>query len=292
MSDLCQDYDPLIPAVRARLPIVLLSGSGVTNDEEAETYYEDDVMYVMKSDYEVRRFLIDSNGKIDTAVKSLVASLKWRKSQRLRHLTDSYFPSEVWYMGAIFLYEPDRWDRPVLHMRLKTNIRVKELTPVVQHFVSYLSFKLESMGREMGYTVVVDFKGVSLRNCDLEMASFVLHLKSVFPNGLRLLLAVDCPLIAHAAWNLVKYAVPADQRHIMKMIPRSEVCDYIKPENLPNYLGGCCKRKFCGPSVVPPGSKSAADFAVNTLGLSLKRAEQIIETYKPFLKEADELQST
>lgn len=281
-------YDDRIASVRSRVQAAVNS---LSEEERKSQFYAEDVEEINRSDYEVRRFLLDWGGREDGTVKSILKSLRWKKSMGLRDLRDNYFPADMWFIGGVFIYEPDREGRPTMHIRLKTAITTRELMTTIKQFLAYLCWKVDRSGGEAGYIVLVDFEGISIKNCDLEMARYVLEIKQVFPKFLRYLLAVDCPLIARAAWNMVKFAISPEDRHVMQMVSRAEVTKYVAPENLPPFLGGTSSRKFCGPSVVPNGSPSYVDFGAHHLGISEERGHKLFKAYQPMREEAEALAS-
>lgn len=285
-SGLSLRYDDHIAFVRSRVQAAVES---VPEDERWKQYYKEDVEELINSDYAIRRFLIEWSGREDGTVKQILSSLKWKKSMKLRDLRDHYFPSEMWFIGGVFLYEGDREGRMTIQVRLKTAVTTRELMHVVKQFLAYLSWKIDSAAGEDGYIVLVDMQDISFQNCNLEMARYLLELRDVFPNGLKQLIAIDCPLIARAAWNMVKYAIPADKRHIMQVISRSDVTKFIAPENLPTYLGGTCSRKFCGPSVVPLDSPTSIQFGITHLGMQEEKSRKLFKMYVPMLAEAERL---
>ena len=279
-------YDDHIASVRS---LVQAAVRALPEEERGIHYYAEDVDEI--SDYGVRRFLVEWGGREDVTVKQILSSLRWKKSMKLRDVRDNYFPIDMWFIGGVFIYERDREGRLTFHIRLKTAVTIRELMPTIKQFLAYLSWKIDSAAGEDGYIVLVDFQDISFKNCDLEMAKYVLELKDVFPNGLKTLLAIDCPLIARAAWNMVKFAIPADKRHIMQLVSRSEVTKFVPPENLPSYLGGTCGTKFCGPSVVPTGSPTSVQFGIDHLGMQEEKSIKLFRTYQPMIAEAERLES-
>lgn len=282
------DYDSQIPSIRSRIAAHVLS---LSPDDRDRLYYPEDLEEVYTSDYEVRRFLIEWRGREEGTVKQILSSLSWRKALGLRDIRDDYFPIDMWFIGGVFIYEPDREGRQTFYIRLKTAITTREVLMTVKKFLAYLSWKIDRTAGEDGYIVLVDFQGITFANCDLEMAKYVLELKDVFPNGLKSLLAIDCPLIARAGWNMVKYAIPAEKRYLMQMIGRADVTRFVAPENLPPFLGGTCKRKFCGPTVVPAGSPTYVHFGIHHLGMSEEKSNKLYKRYEVMRLEAERMAS-
>lgn len=291
-ADVPDCFDDRIPAVRS---LVLTAINALPSSDRVAQFYEEDVQQIIDTDYEVRRFLLDTDGREEETVCRIIKCLKWKKNMGLRDLKDSYFPAETWAIGGIFLYNEDREGRITMHLRSKSHISVKEMGTTVKKFLAYLTWKLNQAAGEAGYVVVNDLQGLSYQNCDMELSKFVLEMKDMFPYGLRSLIAVDCPFIGRAIWNMFKFAIPEKHRHRMKMISRSEITKFISPENLPSYLGGTCTRPFSGSRVVPAGCPSLSEFMDKELGLNDQMVEKLIRiSYEPIWKivECDNLWST
>jgi hypothetical protein len=282
------DYDSQIPSIRSRIAAHVNS---LPEDDRDRLYYPEDIEELNTSDYEVRRFLIEHRGREEGTVKQILSACSWRKALGLRDIRDDYFPIDMWFIGGVFIYEPDREGRQTFYIRLKTAITTREVMMTVKKFLAYLSYKIDRAAGEEGYIVLIDFQGITFANCDLEMAKYVLELKDVFPNGLKALIAIDCPFIARAGWNMVKYAIPAEKRYLMQMVSRTDVTRFVAPENLPPFLGGTCQRKFCGPTVVPAGSPTYAYFGIHQLGMSEEKSNKLYKRYEHMWKEAEILAS-
>lgn len=285
-SKLPTDFDHLIPDVRQS---VRASIDSLSEEDRRAKYYKADLIELENSDYEVRRFLVASNGKENMAVQKILHALQWKKEMQVRELRDDSFPLEFWAIGGMFAYEPDRNGRKVLHFRMRVCVSCRELITTIKRFLTYTAWKMDRAAGELGFTVVVDLKGISFENCDLEMAKHTVALDAAFPHGIRKVLAVDCPALIRAAWWALLLVVPNERKALMTMVNQQELRNYVAPENLPGYLGGSCSRQFCGPSVVPVGAPSFTDFAADHLNITSDRFQIMNAKYQPLMCEAENL---
>lgn len=274
-------YDHLIPQTRE-----ILRHKLTTQAQYADTYYKFDFDRAMAEDYHVRRFLIKCSGSVDSAVASIIASFQWIKNNNLRELKESDFPIEAYLLGAIFLYQPDLGGRPTMYFRIKNHVVIKELTKLKVQLISYLALKADDLGGESGVAVINDMTDVSLSNLDLEMALSLTVIREHLPYSGAIIMAVELPFIARAAYNVVKYAFPSDVRQTMVTISKKDLVKYIDIQNIPRFLGGTCKVPYSGPSVVPPGSISSVEYARKFLKLTAERIEKIAKIHIPMIENA------
>lgn len=285
-------YDDSIPSVREKLNIFLKENKDILDD-----IYNEDIEDAKKSDFTIRRFLVLNGGKVDAALTSLLDAFKWYKKMKFREITDNYFPSEVYRIGAVFPYEPDKAGRSTIYVRMKCSPRIPELVDVVKHYVSFLLWKLDQESREKGWTIVTDFNGSGFSRWDLEFARhFVLVMRYYFPMGLQYKLCIDIGLIWRGLYFMMKDVLPKKFRDILIFLPKDSLNEYVNPENIPPFLGGTSRRKFNGSIVVPEGCPSGIEFAEKVLGLNTKGKYQnfqpILEKiYAENSKEESELES-
>lgn len=78
--------------------------------------------------------------------------------------------------------------------------------------------------------------------------------------------------------------LPAELMGLIKFATKKDITNYVAEENLPDYMGGRCRRNY---RYVPPGCKSVKELAIEH-GYSEERVNQILPMYEPLLKEAEE----
>lgn len=262
-------FDDRIPQVRRLFSERIASGEG-------QKIYPADIDKTLSNDYWVRKFLVWCDGNVKATVDKLLTSLITQRSLQLREVRDNFFPAECWLGGSTFFYEPDRLGRPVLYIRLKFSPRCRETRDYTKTFAAFTFFKGDEMSDEKGYVVVYDCQGASLSNVDMDVLSFVMSLKDVFPNSVALMIAVNMPFFIRTLWNAVKFALPKEQRDVMRVLSSpAELEQFISSQNIPDFLGGSCRLPYSGIEVVPPGCPSLEVFARLQAVLNVRRQKKV-----------------
>ena len=229
-------------------------------DENEDSYYKFDLNRAMEEDFRVRRFLLKSNGSVDSAVKSMITTFHWIKKYGLREAGMSQmFPIEVALLGSVFIYEPDLNGRKVLYMRYKYNNVIKEVYDMKTRIIAYILITADDESGEDGFSLVIDMLGISWSNLELGILSFFHQMSQNFPFSIALSLFVDLPFFCQATFNVFRYAFPPDVRPSVLAISRDQLSQYVDIKNIPPFLGGTCPVPFSGPSVVPKNSVHIID---------------------------------
>lgn len=69
-------------------------------------------------------------------------------------------------------------------------------------------------------------------------------LVNYFPKGLSYLLLHDLPWILKPFWHIAKAWIPEDYKQLIKFSNSRTIFEYIDKENLPDFMGGTCKRDY------------------------------------------------
>ena len=246
-----------------------------------------DIEKIEKDDWYVKRFLIAAYKNQDEAVKRMTESMKWRKQQRLRQLTDCDFPREFFETGSLFRYEEDRNGLPSLIMRLKFVRRIPEMLDYMKLFCMYNCFLIDEAQNGAGWVLVLDFTGCSYsqyQNIDL-LHYFITTMHTNFPAGIDYVLAVDIPWVLTSFWSLVKMWIPEKRRDMVQFCSKANLSEFFDPANLPPVLGGYCKRKY---KFYPKDTVSAYEFSKTRMDLSRDRCDEIFHEFEPLLQECAE----
>lgn len=127
-----------------------------------------------------------------------------------------------------------------------------------------------------------------MQNANFDILRFCLEvLRDYFPMSLKYILVVDIPWILKAFWTMVKTWLPRNSKNMIKFTSRAEITNYIAAENLPDFLGGICKRPYQGMKMVPHGSPSALEFGEKVLKLPHEKCVKIWSFYKPYVDEIE-----
>lgn len=133
--------------------------------------------------------------------------------------------------------------------------------------------------------MIFDFESASILNADTEIAKhFIFILKNHFPLGLNYSIAVDTPWYIRTFWSMVKGLLPADKRSLLMVGSKEDLKKYFKVENLPKFVGGTCKKKYQGPSVVPESAIGSIEFGIKNFGFSEEKSKKLFKNFDHLIK--------
>lgn len=239
----------------------------------------------MTDDFYVKRFLLARGKNADAAFKMMTEALKWRKSEGFSTLKPESFPSEFYFVNPMFDYEPDREGNIALHMRVRYVLRCG---PMVAHAVKWASkffYDLELRCQANFFVILIDFAGCGLRNAEFDFVKHAIYvLNNYTPACVKRILLVDLPPVLKLGYSLIKGWIPENGRSILKFISRKQLLEYFDKENLPDYMGGTCKRPYQGAKMVPEGCPTAVEYGLAN-GVPLEQCVKIAKVYEPLVKE-------
>lgn len=211
-------------------------------EENPDKYNPKDVKKVYNDDWFISRYLLRMKLDVKSSHQMLKKALEFRNSPTIS-LTE--FPAEFYQIGAIFSYEPDRKGNIPVYMR----IRVHQKIPLVQRFLkSFLFNVIEEADKKAGgkgIVLVFDLQGASLSNVDMDLLFFVITtLVNYFPKGLSYMLVHELPWFLRSCWVIAKQWLSEDHKDLVKFSDSQTIYEYFIQENLPDFIGGTCKRNY------------------------------------------------
>lgn len=266
-------YDDLIPELRDVVRKQLETTPSITSE-----IYEQDVEQVKKSDKLLRRFLEYFAGDTTTACDKMILSFKLQKELMLREMKDDYFPHELWILGSQRLCGKDKDGRPVAYLRLKYLRSEKIIREIVKRFIAYHFWKLEVASQETeGAILIVDFAHLPFSHFNLDICLFALSLKEIFPLLLKQLIVLNVPWFAKAFCNTMKFAFPAHVRDLIIFLTVEDLRLFINESQIPAFLNGSSGETFEGEKAVPAGAPDIVHFAIHSMSMSEKEAQQLLQ---------------
>lgn len=248
-----------------------------------EEFYQDDIKLIENMDFLLQRYVIMQRKNVEASVKLTSQMLKWRKEKKLHEMNDNLFPQELLLCGAAFLYEKDKFGNRTLYMRASMCKNCAELKNSMKDFLAYLVYKIDDPKEGSTFSVIMDLTNTTWSNYDLDiLMHFVCLLKDYFPVNLDYVLAVNFPWLLSAAWSVIKRVIPAEKRDIVQFISSDKIFDFVDKENLPDFLGGTCKRSY---RFVNEQSPDAIDYMMqtSTKSISRKRLKEILALFADIL---------
>lgn len=255
--------------------------------EQPEAYYEEDIRLVENMSFLLQRCLISRRKNVRDSVQMLDTMLKWRKDHRIRETSDQDFAVEYFICGTAFLYEPDKYGNKTLYIRTCLLRKVAELKESLKGFIAHLMYQIDDCVNGDSWAVIFDLSNTGWNNYDIDMLlHFLTLLKEYFPVNVDYVLAINFPWVLTAAWTLAKRLIPPERRDVVVFINDSEVTKFIDIDNVPDFLGGRCKRQH---QFAPKACVTVVDFLLSQRNpeLSAKRIRDIIKTYSEILPKDD-----
>jgi hypothetical protein len=249
-----------------------------------DLYDEEDVDRIRQNDWYVKRFLLARRRNVDEAFDMLRNTLRWRKEFGLPTMKDTDFPIEFYKIGGLFAYEKDKNGNVVIYMRVRMHRKIPELADPVKKFLMYIVNKVDREVDGNGCVIVFDCSGAGYSNMDLDFLTFLISSgNSYFPVGIKYILVYELSWVLNAFRRIAMSLIPQSFLPLIKFANKNDITDYIPIENLPDYMGGQCKRNY---RTIPKGCTNVAKLAIDN-GYTEDDVERILPIFEPLLEEAD-----
>lgn len=242
------DYSHLIRELRS----LILADIKETPDK----FSKEDVQKVYHDDWFIARYLLRMKLDIKSSHSMLKKAMEFRNSPTISF---TEFPTEFYKIGAIFDYEPDRKGNIPVFMR----IRVYQKIPIVQQYLKAFLFQVietaDKKAEGKGICLVFDLQGAGIGNVDMDLLFFVITtLVNYFPKGLSYMLVHELPWILRSCWLIAKQWLSEDHKDLVKFSDSRSIYEYFNEDNLPDFIGGKCKRDY---RAVPDNSMTISQAA-------------------------------
>ncbi|CAL1285107.1 unnamed protein product [Larinioides sclopetarius] len=212
---------------------------------DEDLYHPDDIERVKDNDWFIGRYLLHMEKDVDKAFHMLTESLKYRKEYEINTLRKKDLPREYFDARAIFLYNKDKRDHPVVVVRCKTHVKKEETR---RQQLQYMLYWIEKGVRAADWGVVsilFDCTDSGVGNVDLEMMRQLFEaFRKYYPWGLGYFLVYNMPWYLSAVWRIIKQWIP--QRHVSKIsfVDANGLKDFMLEEQLPLCMGGTSTKMY------------------------------------------------
>ncbi|RWS15623.1 Motile sperm domain-containing protein 2-like protein [Dinothrombium tinctorium] len=213
----------------------------------------------------------------------LKTALKIRKEFRVPTTKDYEFPIEFYKSGGLFPYERDKKGNLVVYMRVALHKKIPELDIFEKAFLLHVFEKVDKITKGQ-FVVVFDMTDAGYENVDWDFLKFLLeNVRHNFPIGLKYVLVTNLHWMLNTLRRAAFALMPTEFVSLIKFASGEEIFEYIDKENLPDFLGGTCKRNYMA---VPRGSKSIYDVC-EQFGYQKEIINKYMPRFKALLDEAD-----
>lgn len=249
-----------------------------------DLYDENDVNRIRENEWYVKRFLLARRRNVGEAFEMMRNTMRWRKEMGLPTMKDSDFPIEFYKIGGLFAYERDKDGNVVIFMRVRMHRKIPELADPVKKFLMHIVNKVDLEVDGNGTVIVFDCSGAGYSNMDLDFLTFLISAgNSYFPVGLKYILVYELSWFLNAFRRIAMSLIPQSFLPLIKFANKNDITDYIPIDNLPDYMGGKCKRNY---RFIPKGCTNVTKLAIDN-GYTDEDIERILPLFEPLLEEAD-----
>lgn len=264
--------------LKKRFLLEYLSDPDAYDSQDVDEIFDDP-----SKEWNFKRFLLNSYLNLDKAFDQLCACYRWKKEVGLRYIIDQDFPLEFFATGALIPYDTDLNGNPCLYIRVKFVRRAQEIMHVFKLFFVHQMNKVDTESEGFGWTLIFDFSGASIGNCDLEMVNFLINvICDYYPCGVDYILTYELPWYLSAVWKVIRSCIPDHSKGLVRCADRKNITNFIAIDHLPDFMGGTCSRSYRD---VPKGCISTQEYGSKVLNLSRKQLSNLLNKFKPLLLE-------
>lgn len=224
----------------------------------AERYHPVDVERVQSEQWQIERFLINSNKNVPiplddytevhvaNAFQSLIESLQWKKRLLIHDITEDYFPKEFYFLYQAEIHGADQDGRPILWETYKNQRKFTEFSFVFQQFIAFTFEKVDRMGGREGFTYVANLASIGIDNLDIEMMKFRIDCAiKYFPFAVKRGCFVDLPLLLKPIMKLILAFMTDHIRRLALVCDHGQLGNFIDTGIIPQNLGGTRSFRNC-----------------------------------------------
>lgn len=209
-------------------------------------FYKHDYERMLCDDWSVTRFLLRCRQNPARSADLMEKCSKFRKLYKMSELKLDDFPLEFLELSALFHYEPDRVGNITVYMRCGLYKRIPELNELFKAFTLCLLEEADCISKGRGMAIILDLTGCSFEHFDLDYLSWLVSaFRYHCPKGVSYIVVYNLPWFLKATCKLVISWLSSTNKRALRFASGKEIEFFVKPENLPEYLGGKCKR-LCG----------------------------------------------
>jgi hypothetical protein len=275
--DLNLDVDQVLASIaRVRQRVLKL------HDDDPTRFSHKQLERMRAVDFEVRRFLFQSDMNESQAEQMLVEKLEYGRTLDYDNAHDLRFPREFYEIGGVFEYAPDADGAPLLYFRAKLHRKVPVLTESVKKFLLYQMIRIDlRYNTERRWAIVFDMQDTGFSNVDIDLLLFLVKaVRCYYPWAIRYIAVVDVPWILRGVWKAIEKLMPDNGRRLIHLMDRKRLRQIVSNENLPDFMGGTCKRSYCS---VPEGALPAEEIGGKELGLTVQQVRELRTHFEAFL---------
>eukprot|EP01117_Protostelium_nocturnum_P001409 TRINITY_DN11712_c0_g1_i1.p1 TRINITY_DN11712_c0_g1~~TRINITY_DN11712_c0_g1_i1.p1 ORF type:complete len:272 (+),score=84.14 TRINITY_DN11712_c0_g1_i1:141-956(+) len=192
------------------------------------------------------KFLRARNFNHDVSFKMFCSFIQWRKDFQgigVDNVTKDTCIDEI-RKGKTYAFGNDINGRPILWLKAKLHSKRESESEELQRLAVYTIESLNELLRppQETVTMIIDLKGFSMDNMDMNIAKFLTTLTSdYYPESLGQALILDAPWLFYATWKVISLWLDAKTASKIKFGTPADVAKLVPEEYLPEEYGGKVK---------------------------------------------------
>ncbi|XP_069671502.1 motile sperm domain-containing protein 2-like [Periplaneta americana] len=206
---------------------------------EPDGFHPADLNRVKNSEDWLRRFLLHTELDMQLALQLLWEACEWRKKFGTNDINESNVRLEYLQDGSFFAHNKDKDGKILLIFKSKKHVKGQRDMEDLKRCVVYWFERLERVGNGNQISIFFDMADTGMSNMDMDFTKYLIGLfKQYYPDFLNYILVFEMPWILNAAFKIIKSWLPAKAVQKIKFVNKSNLKDYVEPDQALKCWGG------------------------------------------------------
>uniref|UniRef100_A0A1B6CK24 MSP domain-containing protein n=1 Tax=Clastoptera arizonana TaxID=38151 RepID=A0A1B6CK24_9HEMI len=202
-------------------------------------FHPADILRITKNDDWCQRFLITHDLDVDNALNMLWDTCEWRRENKVNEINENSVNIDYLEEGSLFVHNRDKDGKSLLIFKCKKHVKGQKNFEDLKRIVIYWFERIERKDKGEQVTIFFDMADTGLSNMDMEYTKYLIGLcKLYYPNFLNYILIFEMPFILNAAFKVIKNWLPSKAVQKIKFVNRSNLNDYVTPDQALRCWGG------------------------------------------------------
>ncbi|XP_024936528.1 motile sperm domain-containing protein 2 isoform X2 [Cephus cinctus] len=187
----------------------------------------------------LKRFLEHNDLNVQESLSMLWESCDWRKKFGCNDITEHTVRRDYLEEGIFFSHNKDKDGKFLFIVKSKLHVKGAKDFKELQRCIVYWFERLEREGNGNQISLVFDMADTGLNNMDMEFTKYLIGLfKTYYPNFLNYIIIYEMPWILNAAFKVIKSWLPAKAIPKIKFVNKSNMKEFIEPNDALKCWGG------------------------------------------------------
>ncbi|KAF7385774.1 motile sperm domain-containing protein 2-like [Vespula maculifrons] len=202
-------------------------------------FHPADIDRIKYNDDWLKRFLEHNENDLQESLSMLWESCTWRRKVGANDISEDNVKKDYLEEGVIFSYGKDKDGKTLFIVRSKLHVKGAKDFGELQRCIIYWFERLEREGNGNQISIFFDMAETGLSNMDMELTKYLIGLfKSYYPNFLNYIIIFEMPWVLNAAFKIIKSWLPAKAIPKIKFVNKSNLKDFVDPNDILKYWGG------------------------------------------------------